>query len=118
MSWHLSTTLRRIRNRLSFLTRDGPPPPERTERFCDRCGADAPHDTSDDTGYGWYAQMWRCRDCGRETVRVWPVGFRPASLRYAGMPAQPAADPGKYPHRLLHRNRNAHRPADNASSRF
>src|SRR5260221_14165639 len=79
MSWHRSTTLRRLvfglrGYWLSFLARDGPPPPERTERFCERCGADTPHDSHDDTGYGWYAQMWRCRHCGRETVRVWPVG--------------------------------------------
>jgi hypothetical protein len=85
MSWRRSTALRRIVSGLrgywlSFLARDGPPALERTERFCERCGADTPHDTSDDFGYGryaqmWRCQMWRCRHCGRETVRVWPLGF-------------------------------------------
>jgi hypothetical protein len=81
MYWHRSLALRGIAfgtwgNWLSFLGRAVPPaPPERTQRFCERCGGDTPHDSYDDTGYGWYAQMWRCRHCGGESVKVWPFGY-------------------------------------------
>jgi hypothetical protein len=37
-------------NLLSFLARTKPP---------ERYGAKTPHDAFDDSGYGWYAQMWR-----------------------------------------------------------
>jgi hypothetical protein len=37
-------------------------------------GAGTPHDAFDDSGYGWYAQMWRCRVCGQESFKIWPVG--------------------------------------------
>jgi hypothetical protein len=80
MHWHRSIALSRIamgarRNWFSFLARGRPPPPSRTQRFCEACGEDSPNDSFDDTGYGWNAQMWRCRHCGRETIKVWPVGF-------------------------------------------
>jgi hypothetical protein len=81
MYWHRSIAHRRIAfrtrgNWLSFLARIRPPVrPERTERLCESCGGDTPHDSYDDTGYGWYAQMWRCRYCGRENMKVWPIAF-------------------------------------------
>jgi hypothetical protein len=47
-------------NLLSFLARTKPPdPPARTRLVCERYGAKTPHDAFDDSGYGWYAQMWR-----------------------------------------------------------
>jgi ribosomal protein L37E len=80
MWWQRSTLLRRILfgargNWLSFLARTKlPDPPARTRLVCKRCGAETPHDAFDDSGYGWYAQMWRCRVCGQESFKIWPVG--------------------------------------------
>ncbi len=80
MWWQHSTLLRKILfgtrgNWLSFLARTKlPDPPVRTRLVCKRCGADTLHDIFDDSGYGWYAQMWRCRDCGQESFKIWPVG--------------------------------------------
>jgi hypothetical protein len=63
-------------NALSFVARARRPNlPEPSESFCDTCAADTQHESFDDVGYGWYAQMWRCRRCGHESVRVWPVSF-------------------------------------------
>jgi hypothetical protein len=59
MYWHRSISLRGtvFWKRLSFLDRTRrPDPPERTRRFCESCGADTPHDSFDDCGYGWYAR--------------------------------------------------------------
>ena len=52
-----------------------PDPPVRVLVFCRSCEAETPHDGFDDNGFGWYAQMSRCRRCGRESVEVWPVGL-------------------------------------------
>jgi hypothetical protein len=81
MYWHRSLALRRMAfgawgNRLSFLTRGRRlNPPQRSSRRCEGCDAETPHDGYDDAGYGWYAQMWRCRQCGRESMKVWPIVF-------------------------------------------
>ena len=81
MYWRRSIALRRFAfaapgNCRSSLARTMPTDrAERTERFCKGCGADTPHDNYDDTGYGRYAQMWRCRHCGGESVNVWPIGY-------------------------------------------
>jgi len=47
--------------------------PERFRRFCRDCGEDTPHDGFDEFGVGWYAQIWRCRYCRGEGIRVWPL---------------------------------------------
>jgi hypothetical protein len=47
--------------------------PERFWRFCRDCRADTPHEGSDEFGVGWYAQICRCRQCGLEGMRVWPL---------------------------------------------
>ena len=47
--------------------------PERFRRFCRDCGKDTPHDGFDEFGVGWYAQIWRCRYCRGEGIRVWPL---------------------------------------------
>jgi ribosomal protein L37E len=60
---------------LSFLARTKlPDPPARSRLVCKRCGAETLYDAFDDSGYGWYAQMWRCRVCGQESFKIWPVG--------------------------------------------
>ncbi len=81
MLGHRSTLLRRIvlgtrGDWLAFLAGNTPPePPERISLFCESCRADTPHNAFDDSGFGWYAQMRRCRRCGRESLKVWPVGY-------------------------------------------
>jgi hypothetical protein len=52
------------------LSRDGP---ERVYRFCQDCGDDARHEGYDELGVGWYAQVFCCRGCGRQGVRVWSL---------------------------------------------
>ena len=47
--------------------------PERLRRFCRDCGEDTAHVLSDEFGVGWYAQTYRCRQCGRQGMRVWPL---------------------------------------------
>src|SRR6516164_2401890 len=49
--------------------------PERFRRFCRDCGEDTPHDGFDEFGVGWYAQICRCRYCGGEGMRVWPLAW-------------------------------------------
>jgi len=49
-------------------------PPERVRKFCEDCELESPHDASDELGIGWYAQIWRCRHCGRQSIRVWAFG--------------------------------------------
>lgn len=53
-----------------ILMRDGP---ERFYRFRRDCGDDTPHEGYDELGIGWYAQMSRCRHCGRQGMRVWSL---------------------------------------------
>src|SRR5580704_15419598 len=47
---------------------------EAVRRFCPGCDAETVHDGFDEGGLGWYAQLWRCRHCGREGVRIWALG--------------------------------------------
>ena len=47
--------------------------PERLYRFCYNCGDDTSHDGYDELGIGWYAQVSRCRRCGRQGMRVWSL---------------------------------------------
>ena len=49
--------------------------PERFRRFCRDCGADTPHEGFDEFGAGWYAQICRCRYCGKQGMRVWPLAW-------------------------------------------
>jgi hypothetical protein len=56
--------------RSEMLMRDGP---ERFYRFCHDCHDDTPHDGYDELGIGWYAQVSRCRHCGRQGTRVWSL---------------------------------------------
>jgi len=46
---------------------------ERFYRFCRDCGEDTPHEGSDEFGLGWYAQIYHCRCCGLQGMRVWPL---------------------------------------------
>jgi len=49
--------------------------PERFHRFCRHCGEDTPHEGFDEFGAGWYAQLCRCRYCGDQGMRVWPLAW-------------------------------------------
>ena len=49
--------------------------PERFRRFCRDCGEDIPHDGFDEFGAGWYAQICRCRYCGEQGMKVWPLAW-------------------------------------------
>jgi len=49
--------------------------PERFSRFCRNCGEETPHHGFDEFGAGWYAQICRCRYCGEEGMRVWPLAW-------------------------------------------
>ena len=46
---------------------------ERVRRFCRDCDDDTPHDGFDEFGVGWYAQIYRCRYCGGQGMRIWPL---------------------------------------------
>ena len=46
---------------------------ERVPRFCRDCDDDTPHEGFDELGIGWYAQIYRCRYCGGQSMRVWPL---------------------------------------------
>jgi hypothetical protein len=49
---------------------------DRTDRFrcyCRDCDEDTPHEQFDEFGPGWYAQICRCRRCGQEGIRIWPL---------------------------------------------
>jgi hypothetical protein len=48
---------------------------ERFRRFCQVCEDDTPHEGFDELGAGWYAQICRCRLCGRQGMRVWALGW-------------------------------------------
>ena len=43
-------------------------------RVCPDCHEDTAHQGSDELGLGWYAQISRCRQCGRQHMRVWAFG--------------------------------------------
>ena len=49
--------------------------PERFRRFCRDCRQDTAHEGFDEFGAGWYAQICRCRSCGRQGMTVWPLGW-------------------------------------------
>lgn len=49
--------------------------PGRFRRFCRDCGEDTAHEGFDEFGAGWYAQICRCRHCGRQRLRVWPLAW-------------------------------------------
>ena len=49
--------------------------PERFRRFCPDCQDDTGHEGFDEFGAGWYAQICRCRSCGRQGMTVWPIGW-------------------------------------------
>jgi hypothetical protein len=49
-------------------------PRERLRRHCQDCACETPHEAFDEMGLGWYAQVWRCRRCGRQAIRVWAFG--------------------------------------------
>jgi hypothetical protein len=49
--------------------------PERSRRFCRDCAENTAHEGSDELGAGWYAQICRCRQCGRENMTVWPIAW-------------------------------------------
>ena len=46
---------------------------ERLCRFCRDCDNDTPHESFDEFGIGWYAQIYRCRYCGGQGMRIWPL---------------------------------------------
>ena len=48
---------------------------ERFRRFCHDCAEETPHEGFDELGAGWYAQICRCRLCGRQGMRVWALGW-------------------------------------------
>jgi hypothetical protein len=52
-----------------------PDQPDRVHRFCRNCGEETPHHGFDEFGAGWYAQICRCRYCGEEGMRVWPLAL-------------------------------------------
>jgi hypothetical protein len=64
---------------VSNLARHGEIPlleqPERFRRLCRECGELTPHDGFDEFGAGWYAQICRCRYCGEQNMRVWPLAW-------------------------------------------
>jgi hypothetical protein len=49
--------------------------PERFRRFCRDCGEETPHEGFDEFGAGWYAQICRCRYCGEQGMKVWPLAW-------------------------------------------
>jgi len=48
---------------------------ERSRRFCRDCAENTAHEETDELGSGWYAQICRCRQCGRENMTVWPIAL-------------------------------------------
>jgi hypothetical protein len=47
--------------------------PELFRRFCLDCKGDTAHERFDELGLGWYAQISHCRQCGRQSMRVWSL---------------------------------------------
>jgi hypothetical protein len=46
---------------------------DRFQRFCRDCGKDTRHESVDEFGVGWYAQIYRCQYCGGQGMRIWPL---------------------------------------------
>ena len=46
---------------------------ERFRGFCRECEEDTVHEGFDELGPGWYAQVCRCRLCGRQNMKVWAL---------------------------------------------
>jgi len=46
---------------------------ERFRSFCWDCEEETAHEGFDEFGPGWYAQICRCRRCGREGMKIWPL---------------------------------------------
>jgi hypothetical protein len=42
-------------------------------RFCRDCGEETLHESHDEFGVGWYAQIYRCKYCGEGGMRIWPL---------------------------------------------
>jgi len=49
--------------------------PDRFLTFCRDCREETPHEGFDELGAGWYAQICRCRYCGGQSMRVWPLAW-------------------------------------------
>jgi hypothetical protein len=47
---------------------------DRFRRFCPDCRDEPVHESFDELGLGWYAQVARCRRCGRQGMKVWALG--------------------------------------------
>ena len=41
--------------------------------FAADCSEDTPHEGFDEFGVGWYAQIYHCRYCGEQGMRIWPL---------------------------------------------
>jgi len=49
---------------------------DRSEQFrqlCPNCREETTHQGFDELGFGWFAQISRCQQCGRQRMRVWAV---------------------------------------------
>jgi len=49
---------------------------DRSEQFrqlCPNCREETPHQGFDELGFGWFAQISRCRQCGRQHMKVWAL---------------------------------------------
>jgi hypothetical protein len=44
---------------------------ERFDQYCQDCREETPHEGAGEVGLGWYAQICRCRRCGRHSVKIW-----------------------------------------------
>ena len=49
--------------------------PERFHCFCRDCREVTPHEGFDEFGAGWYVQICRCRCCGEQGMKVWPLAW-------------------------------------------
>jgi hypothetical protein len=46
---------------------------ESSRLFCSVCEENTVHEEFDEFGPGWYAQICRCRRCGQQGMRIWPL---------------------------------------------